>query len=576
MGILAVGLLLFQVQFGSVSGIVTKPGGTEPLQGATVILTPVNSTSSSRIRSVTSEDDGRFNITDIEPGDYRLQVQSTRYASASYGERKPNGPGAILTIAAGQRLSDLKISMAATGTIAGRVIGSSGEPLAYANVQALRYGYRDGKRILSVAQTTTTDDRGDYRLFWLLGGKYVVVAGQRSSPIGTGVVTPIRPGETIRNLLVLPPPGATRAATLDATLEGTNLTKRILEDGTIREESWMPTYYPGTTDRAQAASVDVSAGSVVNGINFTVGPSPVQKIRGRVTNARSQATVSVSSGNQGMIGAAVSTSVSPIDGSFEFAGVLPGSYSLTAQDLTGLVSSPMAVLVGNRDVESLSVALEPPVALSVRLTLEGVAPGTEPLAGLIGTLRPDLDALQGGAPANVRIANIQLGAGNAMTFPNVPPGDYLLDISQNVLREGVKTVYVKSVRLGREDALGRFRLSSDSPRVLDVVLTTESGLLQGVALGRAGDPAANVTVVLVPASARKRMSLYQSVVTSTDGKFRLQGIPPGDYKVFAWDDIETGAWANAEFIRPYESRGQTVRVSENSNEAIVLSVIYNP
>src|SRR4030095_7908533 len=132
------------------------------------------------------EDDGRFNIPDIEPGDYRLQAQSARYASASYGERKPNGPGAILSIAAGQRLADLKISMDATGTIAGRVTGSSGEPVAYANVQALRYVYRDGKRILSVAQTTTTDDRGDYRLFWLLGGKYVVVAGQRSSPLGTG------------------------------------------------------------------------------------------------------------------------------------------------------------------------------------------------------------------------------------------------------------------------------------------------------------------------------------------------------------------------------------------------------
>jgi hypothetical protein len=278
-----------------------------------------------------------------------------------------------------------------------------------------------------------------------------------------------------------------------------------------------------------------------------------------------------------MVRAALSTIASVIDGTFEFAGVLPGSYSLTAQDRTGLVSSPMAVLVGDRDVESLSIALEPPVALSVRLTLDGVAQGTpDPMAGLVGTLRPDLDALQGGLPANVRIANIQLGAGNAMTFPNVPPGDYQLDISQNVLREGVKTIYVKSVHLGREDALGTFRLSSESPRILDAALTTESGSLQGVAISRAGDPAANVTVVLVPASARKRMTLYQSVVTGSDGKFRMQGIPPGDYKVFAWDDIETGAWANAEFIRPYESRGRAVRVSENSNEAMVLNVIYNP
>ena len=40
MTILAIGLFLFQVQLGNVSGIVTKPGGNEPLPGATVILSP--------------------------------------------------------------------------------------------------------------------------------------------------------------------------------------------------------------------------------------------------------------------------------------------------------------------------------------------------------------------------------------------------------------------------------------------------------------------------------------------------------------------------------------------------------
>jgi hypothetical protein len=574
----AIALLLFQVQLGGASGIVTKPGGNEPLPGATVILSPAGSSQASGIRSTITQDDGRFTFGDIEPGEYRLQAQSTRYGGAAYGQRKPNGPGAILTIAPGQRLSDIKVSMVPTGAIAGRITGRIGEPLAYANVQALRYMYQEGQRILAVAQTTTTDDRGEYRLFWLTTGKYVVVAGPRSSPISGGVVAPLRPGEAIRNELI-----GLRGMTSDALLEGSNLTKRILEDGSVLEESWMPTYYPATTDRAQASAVDVTAGSTVTGIDVTLGPSPVQTIRGRVTGITpgSQATVALASATQGTIGQIISKGASTIDGSFVFAGVLPGSYFLTAQDRAGLVATPMAVLVGDRDVDNLSIALAPAVRVSVRITAEGVTPGSlEPFYGLSGTLRPELDNLQsGGSPANVRSANMPLSAGNAIVLQNVPPGDYQFNINQlfvfgqTSLRENVKPLYIKSIRLGREDAFGTIHISSNTTEVLEVVLTTETGSVEGAAIGRAGDPAANVTVVLVPTNARKRTALYQTLVTGSDGKFRFQGVPPGDYKLFAWEDIETGAWENAEFMRPYESRGRAVRVSET---AVELNVIYNP
>jgi hypothetical protein len=164
-----------------------------------------------------------------------------------------------------------------------------------------------------------------------------------------------------------------------------------------------------------------------------------------------------------------------------------------------------------------------------------------------------------------------------MSFSNVPPGDYQFFISQGVLRENLKRLYIKSVRLGREDAFGTFRVSNDTPNVvLDVVLTTATGAVEGTALGRADEPAANVTVVLVPTNARKRRELYQATITGSDGKFRFQEIRPGDYKLFAWDDVETGAWENAEFITLYESKGRAVRVFENSNQNEQLYVIYNP
>lgn len=572
MKILGIALLLFQVQPGNISGTVTRPGGTEPLPGATVVLNPSDLSQTSRVRSVISEDDGRFTIQNVEPGDYRLQAQSTQYGRAAYGQRRPDGPGAILTIAAGQRRSDLKISMVPTGTIAGNITGLSGEPLAYASVKALKLAYQDGKRTLATVQTTTTDDRGEYRLFWLTTGKYVVVAEPRSDAINSATLNlPTRPGEQSSTNVLL------RTLLVQSQFpDGFNLVNRILEDGTIREESWMPTYFPGTTDRTQAISVDVPGGFTVNGINIAIGPSPVQKIRGRVAGSNSVARVTLARESQPTALRTYSTGLSTIDGSFEFSGVIPGPYSLTALDASGLRSRPVSVLVGERDVEGISLALEPPITVTVRVTVEGDSQDSpDALAGFSGTLQADLDLVPRPLAWNISTQIARRADGNVLVFPNAVPGDYQLGISQGLIRDNMKRLYVKSLRSGRDDALNTAHVSSDS-NVFDLVLTTQTGSVEGVATGRAGDPAANATVVLVPTNARKRTAFYKILVTGADGKFRFQEIPPGDYKVFAWDDVETGAWQDADFIRQYESRGHAVHISESSNDELQLSVIYNP
>ena len=584
---LGIGLLLVQIQLATASGTVTKPGSNEPLPGATVILTPAigevpgrgtarATAQNSRIRFAASEDDGRFTIRDIEPGDYRLQVQSPLYGGGAYGQRRPDGPGAVLKIVAGQRLAELKVTMPPTGTIAGRVTGSGGEPLPHATVQAMKYSYQNGNRTLAVVQTTTTDDRGEYRLFWLYSGKYVVVASALRSPVVPGETTPpFRPGGTALTS-DMPFRGPLGIALIGPQVEATSLVKRILDDGTIREESWMPTYYPSTTDRAQASLVEIAAGSTagstVTGINITLGPSPVQKVRGRVSGGM-QMAVTLATADLSVMPRLTTTNASPMDGSFEFAGVVPGPYTITAQDRNGLVAAPIAVFVADRDVENLALAVAPAITLSARLSVEGVDAGAaEPLSGIVGTLRQQLDAV---LRPTVRQPNAILGPGNRMTWENVPPGDYQLNIQQNVLRDNVKRLHIKSIRFGRDDAFEAIRVSPGTTGVVEVVLTTATGSVDGIALGRSGDPATNVTVVLVPTNARKRASLYQTLVTGSDGRFRFQEIPPGDYKIFAWDDVETGAWQDAEFIRPYESRGRAIRVSENSKDEVQLNVIYN-
>ena len=66
--------------------------------------------------------------------------------------------------------------MTPTGAISGRILNRYGEPVGNANVQALRYTYQEGRRTLTPIQTTRSNDLGEYRLFWMTPGQYVISA----------------------------------------------------------------------------------------------------------------------------------------------------------------------------------------------------------------------------------------------------------------------------------------------------------------------------------------------------------------------------------------------------------------
>jgi hypothetical protein len=72
-----------------------------------------------------------------------------------------------------------------------------------------------------------------------------------------------------------------------------------------------------------------------------------------------------------------------------------------------------------------------------------------------------------------------------------------------------------------------------------------------------------VWVVMVPDEAHRDQSrLYQKAATDQYGHYLLRGIAPGDYKIFCWDEVEDGAWEDAEFLKTYEDRGQKISVQE--------------
>ena len=62
--------------FGSVYGIITNAKTNEPIRGAEVVLAPGN------LSSITGTD-GRYEFTDLESGQYKLQVRASGYTTNS-------------------------------------------------------------------------------------------------------------------------------------------------------------------------------------------------------------------------------------------------------------------------------------------------------------------------------------------------------------------------------------------------------------------------------------------------------------------------------------------------------------
>jgi len=65
----------------------------------------------------------------------------------------------------------------------------------------------------------------------------------------------------------------------------------------------------------------------------------------------------------------------------------------------------------------------------------------------------------------------------------------------------------------------------------------------------------------------------KSVRVDAGGEFRLSGVAPGEYKLFAWENLPNGAYRNAAFLAKHESRGLSVNLVPGGNLDFDLMVI---
>ena len=545
-------LLLF-AQGASVQGIVTRSGGSEPLSKAIVELRP-ESNDNDILKSMTTDEDGRFIFQPVGAGRYRLTVRRAGYSR----------PPMSITVVAGQPFSPIQLPMTLTAAISGTVFDKDGQPAGNLVVQALKATYPQGIRVLTPVQTAFTNDLGEYRLFWLPPGRYYVKATAREAEPSN--LAMVRGGSFGFSIGV----GAGNSLRFYSNGEPDPANNREpLPEAVLPSDSdrYVPIYFSATTDEEVATPIDLRAGSDYTGVNIVLTPTRERHVRGVVIDgvtgkpAQYASLNSVDNVFRPIGGPRTAPQIDRESATFDIP-MLPGPHTLSVQSASG--SGSIDVRVGDADINNLTVVVMPSFDIPGKITVEGRS-GVD-----LGALRMNLVRSGRALQREERLTySTALPDGSFVLSAGL--GDFRVDIAPflNIgmrfpiqLPQALQNAYVKSMRLGNVDVLNNgLHLEKRPEERLEVVLSMNAGTVEGAA----GVP--DVSVVLLP-NVRQRTDLYRTATTDPGGRFRFDKVPPGDYKLFAWTEVETDAWYDTEFMKNYENRGVALTVREGTTERV--------
>jgi protocatechuate 3,4-dioxygenase beta subunit/5-hydroxyisourate hydrolase-like protein (transthyretin family) len=518
----------------SVAGLVVKLGSGEPLKKAEVYLQKVDDQESGY--SAHTDATGHFAIRKIDPGRYYLRVQRSGYVSQLYGENSSSGHGAVLALSAGHEIQDLLFRLAPWAIISGRITDEDGDPISGVQVSAMHHYFIQGKRTLETQGAAETNDLGEFRLYGLSKGRYL-----------------------IRAQIEVRWQRALRTANPD-------------DPSSAAQTGYAPIYYPGTSDQSRAAVIDVAPGQEIPAIDFTLIPVRTFRVRGHVFNAvlgqpakncivmliRHDPNVSAWHARQG--------ETDCNKGSFELNDVVPGTYSLIVilSSSGKQHSSHATVEVDNTNVDDVRINVGPGIDLTGRILVEGHKALDFSEVQLF--LHDPEQDFNGNAGAVIK-------PDGSLLFEGVPEGTFQMRVWSQA--QDFSDFYLKAARANGEDILEKgLTVGAGSARgPVDVVLSSAGSRIEGTVTDDNDLPSAGAVVALVPEGKRDQFRLYKDTTTDQYGQFVLRGIAPGNYKIFSWREVESNAWEDPDFLAPFESKGTGITAEENGHVSITLKLI---
>jgi hypothetical protein len=177
---------------------------------------------------------------------------------------------------------------------------------------------------------------------------------------------------------------------------------------------------------------------------------------------------------------------------------------------------------------------------------------------------------------------IRTSSNGTFAIEKVAAGNYRVEVlpiltvpPSSLMPPALENMFVKSIKMDGKDILNDgLHVESATRGMMQIVVSMNGGAIQGRVVDSTGKGVANVKTVAVPQpSRRKRGDLYKYVSTDDDGRFQLTGLAPGDYKLFAFERVEEGAWQDPEFIKLFEDRGKAMRVEESGRLSTEIRLI---
>jgi len=484
----------------AIEGHVVHSDGL-PARRARVMLSRADRTFSAW--PTVADDNGHYQFSGLAPGDYRVVATDTSFRTTEHGQRTGSDHGELITAAAGRTVDGVDVVIPRGSAVSGRIVDEYGDPIENANVRVERIGWSHGRRrLVSVTGVASrqTDDRGRFRIFGLLPGRYV---------IGAVVGEPVPGWET-------------------ADIPG-----------------YLRTYFPGSSGAAEAQLVEVTDDADALNTEFPLVRGRASRVAGRVflaSGAPFDGTVWLNqTARSGAITNVPVRQRTRADGSFEFTRLAPGEYVIqaaTSREGTSVEGEfgVTFVPVGGTDVTNATVRMSPGSSIAGRITFDGARERADPQRVEILAGRPvDLDLwsladnptahMTGREDGTWELAG--LNGSRRLLISGLPRG-WTLD---RILVDGVDMT----------DTPLSFGSKDESVRDVEVVLTDRVTTIQGNVHDGRDQPSTGATVVAF-SSTRSLWypeTRFVRMEGTVNGDFIMSGLPPGEYFVAALEGSGT-------------------------------------
>jgi len=431
---------------------------------------------------------------------------------------------------------------AAEGVITGRLLDQTAKPMPGVRLRARIVRYTEGHAVLADVSlgSTTTNDRGDYRLFGLPAGEYYLIIGVVRETRATSFYYPGTQDLADAEVIRLKKGSEFRAADfrLPALLtSGAKITGVINSEFELRQ--------PPSLSGASVRSPDMEAYlALVKAYNeaktASVGALIPRDKRVMETNP---------------FALEVPNTAPDRNRNFQLQNVPNGAYDLVFVDRSANVQSePISIDVRNKDLLDLPVRIRR-VEVTGQISLKGNATAM-PLAAITVELQP--------VHRFYTLPPVTVGSAGGFTMSNLSSGLYAL-----VLSGLPPDAYVADVRVGGRSVKPAEFVLPGGKQEFEIVLDPSGASIDGVAEDGSKQAVAGAQVVLIPASLNQGdKSPYRIAIADNAGAFLLRGLPPGEYRVLAWEPILATGDISEELVRQNQDRGETVRLSSGGREHV--------